>query len=752
MFIWKKRGARHYVGRLRKSNRNFMFEYDEAYQYSDNPLPIGPDLPINKKTHSSLKLFPSFEDRIPSKQNPAYKEYCQSVGISPSEKNPFILLAKLGRKGPSSFIIAPVLESPSFSKEDLKRFRKELNLSLREFSDIFDVSTASLYRTENNKTSGKQILKKISVYYNFPKTALEKLQHTGHKINDQKRQFIEDFFRRNLLSKRQKALPGLFTINSKDIKECSPQQITELMKYLLLSECFVYKIPQSEVHVSDNISASDGGQDGLIEWTGGPSRTDYFPTRYNCFQIKATSMSPEKCKKEIFDKNNKLKPAIKEIIQKKGAYILCSTHEVAGINVNKRESAIKEAIKEKVFRGDNIKVKFYDANRIANWVNCFPNIAIWFLEEVCGKSIRPWRSWLEWSRNLDHQSQFMSHSDLDKKRKTIRNILSKPGGVIHLSGAGGLGKTRLALEAFRSAYKPFEPSNETVDHQNNEEDLSFLILYSPAKELKEFSLRELQFFRVILIADDCSLEEAESFHKIAIQEGVKFSLLTIGNEETAKGVSHIIRKKSNQVEKHLIELNPDEDIVKKILSGSQNITNKYIDSKYLQLTSGFPLMAKLLKEAGPLDLLKDDIPTIRKKMLWGLQKPDAEGEKIIKACSLFDTIGFSNEETSIRSHSMDRGKEETKYIAGKICKLDYDKFYETIKYFKKRQIVQQHGRFIQVRPKPLAAWLAAELIENTPPESVTKWFADIESSQELHKPNSSEQKSYSDTEKKSLNK
>ena len=85
----EKRGTRHYVGRLSKSNRHFVFEYDEAYRYSDNPLPIGPDLPIDKKTHSSLKLFPSFEDRIPSKQNPAYKEYCQSVGISSSEKNLF---------------------------------------------------------------------------------------------------------------------------------------------------------------------------------------------------------------------------------------------------------------------------------------------------------------------------------------------------------------------------------------------------------------------------------------------------------------------------------------------------------------------------------------------------------------------------------------------------------------------------------------------------------------------------------------
>lgn len=199
----EKREARHYVGRLSKSNGNFVFEYDEAYRYSNNPLPVGPDLPIDKKKHSSKKLFPSFEDRIPLKQNPAYKEYCQSVGISSSEKNPFVLLAKLGRKGPSSFIIAPVLESPSFLKGDLKRFRKKLSLSMREFATLFDVSTASIYRIENDKISGKQILNKISVYYNFPKTALNKLHYTGHRINDQKRQFVEEFFKRKLINKSQ---------------------------------------------------------------------------------------------------------------------------------------------------------------------------------------------------------------------------------------------------------------------------------------------------------------------------------------------------------------------------------------------------------------------------------------------------------------------------------------------------------------------------------------------------------------------
>ena len=72
-----------------------------------------------------------------------------------------------------------------------------------------------------------------------------------------------------------------------------------------------------------------------------------------------------------------------------------------------------------------------------------------------------------------------------------------------------------------------------------------------------------------------------------------------------------------------------------------------------------------------------------------------------------------------------RGEEEAEYIAKKICKLDYDTFYEKIQFFKERKIIQQYGRFIQVRPKPLAVWLAAEKIKNTPPESIKKWFSEM---------------------------
>ena len=77
----EKRKTREYVGRLSREGKKFIFIYNDSYLYKGRAIPLGPDLPLTKKKFISETLFPSFEDRIPSKRNPAYPEYCKMVGI-----------------------------------------------------------------------------------------------------------------------------------------------------------------------------------------------------------------------------------------------------------------------------------------------------------------------------------------------------------------------------------------------------------------------------------------------------------------------------------------------------------------------------------------------------------------------------------------------------------------------------------------------------------------------------------------------
>ena len=166
----EKQKERHYVGNLKKEGKYFIFTYSESYMHSYNPLVLGPDLPFDKVQHRSLALFPTFSDRIPSKRNPAYKDYCRQVGISSLEKDPLVLLSTVGKKGPSSFIFSGVRENKGeFTFKDLKKIRSELQLTIREFSTLFDISASSIYRIENGKVSSKQILGIVANCKKFPR-------------------------------------------------------------------------------------------------------------------------------------------------------------------------------------------------------------------------------------------------------------------------------------------------------------------------------------------------------------------------------------------------------------------------------------------------------------------------------------------------------------------------------------------------------------------------------------------------------
>ncbi len=187
---FEKYTSRQYVGRLIYKKNQFVFCYDDAYLYSGKAIALGPDLPCLKKEHKSKKLFISFEDRIPSRQNPAYKEYCQMTGISPQEKDPLVLLSTIGQKGPSSFVFAPVYDD-EFTKEDLNAFRKSLSLSIRDFAKLFDFAPATIHRIEQGKSSGKDTLKRVELYNLFPEVALYEVNRFSHRVGSKIGQHVK---------------------------------------------------------------------------------------------------------------------------------------------------------------------------------------------------------------------------------------------------------------------------------------------------------------------------------------------------------------------------------------------------------------------------------------------------------------------------------------------------------------------------------------------------------------------------------
>jgi HipA-like protein len=167
----KKRKTQTLVGRLYKIDQKLIFTYADSYLNAKHSIALGPEFPLTQKEFSSDKLFPSFEDRLPSIQNPAYPEYCLAMGIDPNEQDPFILLSTVGSKGPSSFIFYPIFKR-DISPKDIVEFRNMLGFTTREFAAVFEFSQNSLNAFERERRGGVEILKRLEILLHFPSVAL----------------------------------------------------------------------------------------------------------------------------------------------------------------------------------------------------------------------------------------------------------------------------------------------------------------------------------------------------------------------------------------------------------------------------------------------------------------------------------------------------------------------------------------------------------------------------------------------------
>lgn len=177
---------RVFVGRLSHdvNKDQYQFVYDKSYVRSRSAIPIGAELDIFDQVHISKKgeLFPSLLDRIPDKDNPAYKDYCEAEGVSPEEDNLIILLGTIGKRGPSSFVFEPVYIN-SFDAADIKNIRRELGFTQHDFSAALGISMITLQRIESGVSKDINTLRHIQLFFTYPEVAEWQLKQTGGCIH-----------------------------------------------------------------------------------------------------------------------------------------------------------------------------------------------------------------------------------------------------------------------------------------------------------------------------------------------------------------------------------------------------------------------------------------------------------------------------------------------------------------------------------------------------------------------------------------
>ncbi|MEJ7643904.1 MAG: hypothetical protein WKF87_04890 [Chryseolinea sp.] len=258
---------------------------------------------------------------------------------------------------------------------------------------------------------------------------------------------------------------SLFELTSHDISNLSEEDLRTLLAKLCEADFRKANMSTSSITWGGHQNAVDGGVDVRVKCKKLPSNT-YVPRPNTIFQVKKADLTARQVAIEMKPKK-KLRPAIADVMKKKGAYVLTSGNSISDLQLNNRIKEMKKVLLKQF--GTNTHVAFFDASRLASWAREHPAIVFWIQLKV-NNATSGWQTYGEWTPLplnmqrtnfiLDDQLRMFSSSDPFKKVDTktaiinMRSYLIGDRVSIRLIGLSGLGKTRLVQALFENNVIP----------------------------------------------------------------------------------------------------------------------------------------------------------------------------------------------------------------------------------------------------------------------------------------------------------
>lgn len=478
--------------------------------------------------------------------------------------------------------------------------------------------------------------------------------------------------------------PLPFQVTSQHVGRVGKQMFPQFLRLLLQAEALSHGIPSHGIHVADNVDAPDGGEDGRIQWQGGPEQTRFLPSRFTQFQIKTGDISPAAAGKEVLSKTGEVKPMVQSAFAEGATYMVLSTRTYTREQLEKREGRIRAALKGAGLDIDDSRVHFRDASQLAEWANAHPAVATWFLEKVEPGRLGPFRSWSHWARRREHvASPWVEDERISHLRQFLhQQAIAEPRKTARIVGLWGIGKSRLALEAFR-------PTGAGDLVLNN---FSSLVLYAVESEVDSAALKAAvqkladSRARAIVIVDECAPRTHRALVGMVERETSRLSLITLDDE---------IPPETLNASTHRVEEAPDavtEAIVNRVLSELQGEDRR----RLARFSRGFPRMSILIaqawRESTPLAHATEQ--DLVKSYILG-RNPD-EADLVLKSARLLATFGLVDCEDNT----------QIKKIASFGGNLD---LRAGVTRLTERGVARRWwGRYVSIEPRPIAVGLAEQ--------------------------------------------
>jgi hypothetical protein len=501
----------------------------------------------------------------------------------------------------------------------------------------------------------------------------------------------------------------MIEINGDDIKELSDADLRLLIGLLCEAELKSFGISPSGVTFGGNQDAADGGIDVRVHLSDTLLYKDGFIPRCEIgFQVKKPDMPRKSIIREMRPKG-KLRQVIKDLIEVKGAYIIVSSQgSTSDSALTARKTAMKEALADYP-NGSNLKVDFFDRERIATWVRSHPSLVLWVREKV-GRPLQGWISYGNWSNSpkgveesfiIDEQIRIYNNASIREDGfsaieaiEEIRTKLQKPGSSVRLIGLSGVGKTRFvqALFDYRIGNVPLNQSQVFYTDMGK----------SPKPDPCNFAeLVKALKIRAFIVVDNCPPDLHKRLTEVCSASGSLVSLIT---------VEYDVRDDYPE-ETEVYRLEPaSTDLIQKLISMRFTHVSE-VDSRTIAEFAGGNAriaiaLANTVRRGENLGNLRDY--ELFRRLFHQRNGEDRSLLRTAEVCSLVYSFNIQTEEGS---------NQELKLLSS-IIGFSIQDIYLNVRELQRRELVQQRSNWRAVLPHAVANRLAASALENIPLEKI----------------------------------
>lgn len=509
----------------------------------------------------------------------------------------------------------------------------------------------------------------------------------------------------------------MLDLTGKHIADLGDEDLRLLVTKLCEAELQRHGLPASAVLAGGNQTAKDGGIDVAVQLDLTSVDLDFIPRPQTGFQVKCEDMPEAKVLAEMRP-NGALRDSIKALIAAKGAYVIvCSKGTVSQLFLGKRIKAMRTSVADQP-GADDLKVDFYDRDRLARWVRQYPGVELWVRSRV-GAQLRGWQGYAPWAGGAPDTVYLHDETARMFERRAggtpsaltvtagierMRAALGKPGQVSRLVGLSGTGKTRLV----QALFEPVEGTSSPLERGR----LLYTDLgHSPDPSAREMLLRLGEAGqRAMVIVDNCNPNTHRTLTEVARQFPEHLSLLT---------VEYDVADEDSPEATDVFELAPSSGpVLESILARLAPHLDSSDRTRIVDFAGGNARIALALAgtvAAGETLGTLNDGELFRRLFRQG--QADDEGLlRAAEACSLvysFDGEDAQSDTSELR-------------IMGSLIGISGRELFRHVNTLMRRDLVQSRSKWRAVLPPALANRLARSALQSIPRADIVDAFMSSE--------------------------